>query len=138
PRPRAGTRACHSPSWPRIFGAPSRSRARSAGYTGGMPFRMNFRDTEHSEAVQTECEALAQGVRDEFPETSRIEVTVGHDRGEYEAHVHVTGKDVDFAASATSRDTLTAAREAFHKAHAQLRKHHDKAIFKHRRDGHER
>jgi ribosome-associated translation inhibitor RaiA len=100
---------------------------------------MNFRDTEHSQEIQGECEALAQGVRDEFPETSRVEVTVGHDRGEYEAHVHVTGKDIDLAASAKSRDSIVnAAREAFHKAHAQLRKHHDKAVFKHRRDGHER
>jgi ribosome-associated translation inhibitor RaiA len=104
-----------------------------------MAFRMNFRDTEHSELIQTECESLAQGVRDEFPETSRVEVTVGHDRGEYEAHVHVTGKDIDLAASAKSRDSIVvAAREAFSKAHAQLRKHHDKAIFKHRRDGHDR
>jgi ribosome-associated translation inhibitor RaiA len=100
-----------------------------------MSFRMNFRDTEHSEVIQGECEALAQGVRDEFPETKRVEVTVGHDRGEFEAHVHVTGKDLDLAASAKSRDSIVvAAREAFGKAHAQLRKHHDKAIFKHRRD----
>lgn len=104
-----------------------------------MPFRMNFRDTPHSDVVAGECEGLAQGLRDEFPETSRVEVTVGHDRGEYEAHVHVTGKDVDMASSGTSRESvLLAARDAFHKAHAQLRKHHDKAIFKHRRDGHDR
>jgi ribosome-associated translation inhibitor RaiA len=104
-----------------------------------MPFRMNFRDTEHSPEIQSECEGLAQGVRDEFPETSRVEVTVGHDRGEFESHVHITGKDIDLVASAKSRESLiAAARDAFHKAHAQLRKHHDKAIFKHRRDGHER
>ena len=100
-----------------------------------MPFRMNFRDTEHSQAAQDECEALAQAVRGEFPETSRVEVTVSHDRGEYEAHVHVTGKDIDLASSARSRESIEgAARDAFHKAHAQLRKHHEKAIFKHRRD----
>ncbi len=102
-----------------------------------MPFKMNFRDTPHSEVIQSECEALAQGVRDEFPETSRIEVTLGHDRDEYEAHVHVTGKDIDLAASAKSRESLVvAARDAFHKVHAQLRKHHDKLIFKGRREGH--
>ena len=101
-----------------------------------MPFRMNFRDTPHSEVIQDECQALAQGVHDEFPETSRVEVTVGHGRDEYEAHVHVTGKAIDLAASAKSRDSLmVAARDAFAKAHSQLRKHHDKAIFKQRRDG---
>lgn len=102
-----------------------------------MPFRVNFRDTPHSEVIQGECEALAQGLRGEFPETSRVEVTLGHERDEYEAHVHVTGKDIDLAARAKSRESLVvAAREAFHRAHAQLRKHHDKTIFKSRRDGH--
>jgi ribosome-associated translation inhibitor RaiA len=103
-----------------------------------MAFRIHFKDTDHSELIQNECEALAQAVRDEFPETSRVEVTLSHDRGEYDAHVHVTGKDIDMAASAKNRESMTAAREAFTKAHHQLRKHHDKAIFKHRRDGHER
>jgi ribosome-associated translation inhibitor RaiA len=104
-----------------------------------MPFRINFRDMPHSEPLQAECEQLAQSVRDEFPETSRVEVTLFHERGEYDAHVHVTGKDLDCAASAKSRESVAAAaRDAFHKAHAQLRKHHEKAIFKHRRDGHER
>ena len=102
-----------------------------------MPFRMNFRDTPHSEVIQSECEGLAQGLRDEFPETTRVEVTVGHERDEFEAHVHVTGKDIDLAARAKTRESLVvAAREAFHRLHAQLRKHHDKAIFKSRRDGH--
>jgi ribosome-associated translation inhibitor RaiA len=102
-----------------------------------MPFKMNFRDTPHSEVIHDECEALAQSLRGEFPETSRVEVTLGHDRGEHEAHVHVTGKDIDLASSAKSRESpVAAAREAFHRAHAQLRKHHDKAIFKQRRDGH--
>ena len=100
-----------------------------------MPFRMNFRDTPHSEAVQGECEGLAQTLRDEFPETTRVEVTVCHERDEYDAHVHVTGRDIDMAARAKSRDSVVvAAREAFTKAHAQLRKHHEKLIFKPRRD----
>jgi ribosome-associated translation inhibitor RaiA len=102
-----------------------------------MPFKVNFRDTPHSEEAQGECESLAQGLRAEFPETSRVEVTLGHDREEFEAHVHVTGKDIDLAARAKTRESLViAAREAFHRAHAQLRKHHDKLIFKSRRDGH--
>ena len=101
-----------------------------------MPFKINFRDTEHSKAVHDECESLAQSVRDEFPETSRVEVIASHDRGEYEIHVHVKGKDIDLASSAKNRESLVAAaREAFHKAHAQLRKHHEKHIFNPRRDG---
>ena len=102
-----------------------------------MAFRMNFRDTPHSEVVQGECEGLAQTLRDEFPETTRVEVTVGHERDEYDAHVHVTGRDIDMAARAKSRESMpTAVREAFAKAHHQLRKHHDKQVFNRRREGH--
>jgi ribosome-associated translation inhibitor RaiA len=98
---------------------------------------MNFRDTPHSETVQGECEGLAQTIRDEFRETTRVEVTVSHAHDEYEAHVHVTGRDIDMAARAKSRDSVViAAREAFSKAHAQLRKHHEKLIFEPRREGH--
>ena len=51
--------------------------------------------------------------------------------------MHVTGRDIDMAARAKSRESmLVAAREAFAKAHHQLRKHHDKHVFNPRRDGH--
>jgi ribosome-associated translation inhibitor RaiA len=100
-----------------------------------MPFKMNFRDVPHSPQVQDECEGLAQGIRDEFPETSRVDVTLGQERGEYEVHVHVTGRDIDLAAHSKHRDSVAiAAREAFEHAHAQLRKHHDKLIKNPRRD----
>jgi ribosome-associated translation inhibitor RaiA len=104
-----------------------------------MPFKMSFGNVEHSDAVHSECESLAGELRDEFPETTRVEVTLAHERDEYEAHVHVTGKEIDLAGRAKHRDSPSlAAREAFARAHAQLRKHHDKTIFKHRRDGHEK
>jgi len=75
-----------------------------------MPFKLSFKDTPHSEAVQRECESLAE-----------------------------TGKEIDLAGRAKHRDSAElAAREAFQRAHSQLRKHHDKQIFKHRRDGHEK
>ena len=100
---------------------------------------MNFRDTPHSEVVQDECEGLAQTLRSEFPATTRVEVTVGHERDEYDAHVHVTGRDINMAARAKNRESiLVAAREAFAKAHHQLRKHHDKQVFEPRREGHEK
>ena len=99
-----------------------------------MPFKMNFRDMPHSEAVQSECEALAEQVRGEFPGTSRIEVSLHHERDAYEANVHVTGKDLDVDAHGTNRESITTAvREAFERVHAQLRKHHDKQIQNPRR-----
>jgi ribosome-associated translation inhibitor RaiA len=104
-----------------------------------MPFKLSFKDTPHSEAVQRECESLAETLRAEFPETTRVEITLSHVRDEYDAHVHVTGKEIDLAGRAKHRDSAElAAREAFQRAHSQLRKHHDKQIFKHRRDGHEK
>ncbi|HXX48412.1 MAG TPA: HPF/RaiA family ribosome-associated protein [Myxococcota bacterium] len=104
-----------------------------------MPFKLSFKDMPHAEDVQRECESLAEELRAEFPETTRVEITLGHARDEYDAHVHVTGKDIDLAGRAKHRDSVAlAAREAFQRAHAQLRKHHDKLIFKHRRDGHEK
>jgi ribosome-associated translation inhibitor RaiA len=100
-----------------------------------MAFHIHFRDTPHSEHLRSECEGWGAALRQEFPETSRVEVTVSHDRDVHEVHVHVTGKHVDFASSAKSRDSvLVSARDAFDKLHAQLRKHHDKQIFAHRRD----
>ncbi|HXZ84250.1 MAG TPA: HPF/RaiA family ribosome-associated protein [Myxococcota bacterium] len=104
-----------------------------------MPFKLSFKDIPHSETVQSECEGLADELRSEFPETLRVDVTLGHARGEYDAHVHVTGRDLDLAASAKHRDSVSlAAREAFHRAHAQLRKHHDKQIFERRREAREK
>jgi ribosome-associated translation inhibitor RaiA len=99
-----------------------------------MSFKMNFRDMPHSETLQSECEALAEQVRSEFPETSHVEVAVHRERDAYEANVHVTGKDVDVDAHGTNRDAIaTAVREAFERVHGQLRKHHEKQIQNPRR-----
>ncbi len=100
-----------------------------------MAFHIDFRDTPHSQSLRSECESWSDGLRSEFPETTRIDVTVSHDGQQHEVHVHVTGKHVNFASSAKNRDSVHAsARDAFDKVHAQLRKHHDKQIFAHRRE----
>jgi ribosome-associated translation inhibitor RaiA len=100
-----------------------------------MPFHIHFRDTPHSDHLRGECEAWADALRGEFPETTRVEVTASHDGHAHDVHVHVAGKHIDLAASAKNHDAvLAAAREAFDKVHVQLRKHHDKQIFAHRRD----
>lgn len=109
--------------------------AARARYTRRMPFHIHFRDTPHSDHLRGECEGWAEALRSEFPETSRVEVTVSHDGDDHEVHVHVTGKHVDVASSGKHRESVFAsARDAFDKLHAQLRKHHDRKIFQHRRD----
>ena len=100
-----------------------------------MPFHIHFRDTPHSEQLRDECEGWGETLRGEFPGTTRVEVIVAHDGHAHDVHVHVAGKQVDFSSSAKSHESvLTAARNAFDKVHAQLRKHHDKQVFAPRRD----
>jgi hypothetical protein len=73
-------------------------------------------------------------MREEFRDDPRRGFTQARDA--YEAHVHTTGKHVNFVGTGRNPESLVvAAREAFDKVHAQLRKHHDKQVFGHRRDG---
>lgn len=100
-----------------------------------MAFHIQFRDVPHSDELRAECEGRAAGMRQEFPEAMRVEVTLQRQRDAYEAHVHTTGKHVNFVGAGRSPESLVvAAREAFDKVHAQLRKHHDKQVFAHRRE----
>jgi len=98
-----------------------------------MSFRIHFQDVPHSDAIRDECEQLASSLRDEFPETSKCEVTVTHAGDEKELHLHITGKDIDIAARAQARDLRETMTEAFERVRKQLRKHHDKQIFSRRR-----
>jgi ribosomal subunit interface protein len=98
-----------------------------------MSFRIHFQDVPHSDAIRDECEQLASGLREEFPETSKCEVTVTHTGDDKELHLHVTGKDIDIAARAQARDMHETMTEAFDRVRKQLRKHHDKQIFSRRR-----
>lgn len=98
-----------------------------------MSFRIHFHDVPHSDAVRDECEQLATALREEFPETSKCEVTVTHVGDEKELHLHVTGKDIDLASRAQAREVRETVIEAFDRVRRQLRKHHDKQIFSRRR-----
>ena len=100
-----------------------------------MSLRIHFQDLPHTDAIKDECERRVGAIETEFPETSKFEVTLSHAKGEHEMHVHITGKELEFAARARSRELLSAIEEAFDKLHRQLRKHHDKQIFGRRRDG---
>ena len=99
-----------------------------------MSFRIHFQDVAHSDKTKDECEALAQGLRDEFPEVEKTEVTISHIRDAYSTHLHVVGKQISVNANAKSRELAETLTEAFAKAHTQLRKHHDKVVFGRRRE----
>ena len=98
-----------------------------------MSFRIHFQDVPHSEAIREECEQLASSLREEFPETSKCEVTVTHTGDEKELHLHITGKDIDIAARARARDLRETMVDAFDRVRKQLRRRHDKQIFSRRR-----
>ena len=98
-----------------------------------MSLQIHFHDVPHSDTVRSACARLAEGLSQEFPETSKYEVTLSHSKGDHEAHVHVTGKDLDVAAAAQKRDLAEAMTEGFERVRRQLRKHHDKQISSRRR-----
>ena len=99
-----------------------------------MSFRIYFQDVPHSERVRDECEELTTGLLQEFPESSKYEVTISQSRSDYEAHLHVTGKDLSVNSKAKGKEMRDTVVEAFDKAQRQLRKHHDKVIFARRRE----
>lgn len=99
-----------------------------------MSFRITFHEVPHSDAVREECERLVGALEEEFPETSKFEVTVGRDGESYSTHLHVTGKHVSVNAHGEARELRETVAEAFGKAHTQLRKHHDKAVLGRRRE----
>ena len=101
-----------------------------------MSFRIHYQDVPHSERVRAECEELTNGLLQEFPESSKYEVTISQSGSDYEAHLHVTGKDLGINSKARGKEMRDTVVEAFEKAQRQLRKHHDKVIFGRRREAH--
>lgn len=99
-----------------------------------MTFRIHFQDVEHSNFLHEKCETLSRALQQEFPETLRFEVTMTQNGEERATQVHVTGKDVDFASTASSKSAPESVNDAFDRLRKQLRKHHDKLIFKRRRE----
>jgi len=98
-----------------------------------MTFSIHFGDLPHSDRLRSECERVAEELRSEFPEALKVEVKL-HKSGEnHEAHLHVTGKSVDVAATSSHRGLHESVSECFERARRQLRKHHDKVVFERRR-----
>ena len=101
-----------------------------------MSFRIHFQDVPHLEQTREECEALAGGLEGEFPETEKFEITIRKAGEEFAAHLHVVGKQVSVNSNSRGRELRDTVQEAFERAQRQLRRHHDKAVFKGRREGH--
>ncbi len=98
-----------------------------------MNLHLHADDLENPDAIRDACSERAAELRDEFPETTRLEVTLQRVGVKYEVHVRVNGKDLEVAARGRAADALGSVTEAFDKTRRQLRKHHDKMVFGPRR-----
>ncbi len=99
-----------------------------------MNFRIHFHGISHDDDIKQSCQRLADSLQDEFPETSNFEVTLNHTGEEHESHMHVTGKELEIASSASGRELRNSIEEAFERVRRQLRKRHDKQIYTRRRE----
>lgn len=99
-----------------------------------MSLQIRFEDLPHSTTAKTECEARVQDLKEQFPETTKYEVTLRHNKADHAVQLHVTGKDLEVTAHAEDHGLREAIVEAFERLERQLRKHHDKQIFGRRRE----
>ena len=96
-------------------------------------FSVNYREVEVDDKTRELFEKRCRGLGEEFPETTRIEVTVEPEGDGVRAHAHVTGRQTDVAAHADADEVRTVADRLFDRVERQLRRNHDKVIFTRRR-----
>ena len=91
-------------------------------------------DGEGTEALRPQLEKGCQALAEEFPETTRFEVTVSHDGNGYTANGHVTGRNTEAAGQAEAPEGRQASDKLLDALERQLRKTHDTKIFGRRRE----
>ena len=95
---------------------------------------IHFRDCEQDETIRDSVEKHSARLAHEFPEISRIEVSLEKNGTGFVAHGHVTGKGTDVATQADASELAPATDLVFDRVERQLRKIHDKRIFSQRRE----
>ncbi len=95
---------------------------------------VSFKDISTSERVRATVEDRCARLAEEFPETTKFEITLTPDGDGYSAHGHVTGRHTDVAGHADGSQLGEAADRMLDKLERALRKVHDKKIFKGRRE----
>jgi ribosome-associated translation inhibitor RaiA len=99
-----------------------------------MNLHLHLEQLSNPEPIREACNQQATELHADFPNTTRVTVTVHRVGSEYQAHVCANGKDVEVASRARSTDVLGSVADAFDKTRRQLRKNHDKHIFVRRRE----
>ncbi len=87
-------------------------------------------DEEAREAIDKRCGILG----DEFPETTRFEITISPDGSGHTAHARVHARQTEVDTHASASELRLAADQALDKVERQLRRAHDKRIFSRRRE----
>ncbi|NNL65614.1 MAG: hypothetical protein HKP30_05180 [Myxococcales bacterium] len=95
---------------------------------------ISFKDTDASERVRETVEARCARFAEEFPETTKFEITIEPEGAGFKAHAHVTGRHTDVAGNGDGQQMGEAADRMLDKLERALRKVHDKKIFKNRRE----
>lgn len=95
---------------------------------------ISFKDMETDETLRQLVEARCLEFAEEFPETTRFEITLRPDGVGHVAHGHVTGSHTEVATHAEAIDPSHAADRLLDKLVRQLRRVHEKRIFAHRRE----
>jgi ribosomal subunit interface protein len=94
---------------------------------------ISFKDLEVDERLRETLERRCQALTSEFPEVTRVELTLHPDGDDHSVHGHATGKDTEVATRATAAEIGVAADQVLDKLKQKLRRSHDKRIFSHRR-----
>ena len=94
---------------------------------------ISFKDLEVDERLRESLEQRCQALTDEFPEVTRVALTLHPDGDDHSAHGLATGKDTEVATRATAAEIGAAADQVLDKLKQKLRRSHDKKIFSHRR-----
>ena len=95
---------------------------------------ISFKDLATEEALRASIERRCRALADEFPETTRLEITVAADGAGHVAHARVSGRDTQIDARATAIELEPAVDRALDRVRHQLRSVHDKRIFTRRRE----
>ena len=95
---------------------------------------ISFKDLDVDEPLRETLEKRCLALTREFPEVTRVELTLYPDGDDHSATGHATGKDTEAATRATAGEIAVAADQVLDKLKQKLRRSHDKKIFAHRRE----
>jgi ribosome-associated translation inhibitor RaiA len=82
------------------------------------------------EDIEERCRTLAR----EFPEITRLDITLSEEGAGFAASGHVTGKATEVAGHASAPEPALAAEKLLDTLRQRLRRTHDKRIFTRRRE----